>query len=256
MGPSYRQRMTTGGPSYWTGAQSRDSISEENWKSPVIGVGAQFRTGSAPRLSWFSHWATSLDSWNSSLGPRIPRQDWSLQAQAQWLRQMWGDWMSIGTGDQTRNSEDLAEREKAGRYNCRSSCCMEVLSCHLTLVTPYEALGNVCTWICLKAHFLLFRSKRKPFGWKGTWWDLCWQQQTKLPLIIWTHLSLQSVSWLPAGSSYANLDAGRNDDFKALLQKKEARQLQGPASAAELRPLTQLARRIIAQFSKRLQNPW
>lgn len=38
---------------------------------------------------------------------------------------------SIGTGDQTRNSEDLAEREKAGRYNCSPSCCMEVpRSCH------------------------------------------------------------------------------------------------------------------------------
>lgn len=33
---------------------------------------------------------------------------------------------NVGTGGQTRDSEDLVERKKAGKYDCSQGCCIEV----------------------------------------------------------------------------------------------------------------------------------
>lgn len=106
----------------------------------------------------------------------------------------------------------------------------------------------------LKANFLLFRSKRKLLGWKepGEAFAGGSRPSSHSPVKN-TAESPVSESAASAGSSgSASLDAGRNDDFKALLQKKgsKATPKARPSAAELLRTTNPLARRIIAQFSK------
>lgn len=106
----------------------------------------------------------------------------------------------------------------------------------------------------LKANFVLFRSKRKLLGWKepGEAFAGGSRPSSHSPVKN-TADSPVSESAASAGSSgSANLDAGRNDDFKALLQKKgsKATPKSRPSAAELLKTTNPLARRIIAQFSK------
>ncbi|XP_047571271.1 NHS-like protein 2, partial [Lutra lutra] len=101
---------------------------------------------------------------------------------------------------------------------------------------------------------VIHRSKRKLLGWKEPGETFAGGSRPsshspgKNPAD-----SPVSESAASAGSSgSANLDAGRNDEFKALLQKKgsKATPKSRPSAAELLKTTNPLARRIIAQFSK------
>lgn len=124
----------------------------------------------------------------------------------------------------------------------------------LAFMKLYEALGNVHHTNSLKANLLLFRSKRKLLGWKepGEAFSGGSRPSSHSPIRN-TADSPISESTASAGSSGSiSLDAGRNDDFKALLQKKgsKATPRSRPSAAELLKTTNPLARRIIAQFSK------
>uniref|UniRef100_A0A667HNZ1 NHS like 2 n=1 Tax=Lynx canadensis TaxID=61383 RepID=A0A667HNZ1_LYNCA len=101
---------------------------------------------------------------------------------------------------------------------------------------------------------VIHRSKRKLLGWKepGEAFAGGSRPSSHSPIKN-TADSPISESAASAGSSgSANLDAGRNDDFKALLQKKGSKTTprSRPSAAELLKTTNPLARRIIAQFSK------
>lgn len=101
---------------------------------------------------------------------------------------------------------------------------------------------------------VIHRSKRKLLGWKEPSEAFAGgSRPSSLSPIRNTADSPVSESAASAGSSgSASLDAGRNDDFKALLQKKgsKATPRSRPSAAELLKTTNPLARRIIAQFSK------
>nr|XP_012639791.1 NHS-like protein 2 isoform X2 [Microcebus murinus] len=100
---------------------------------------------------------------------------------------------------------------------------------------------------------VIHRSKRKLLGWKEPGETFACSRQSSHSPIKNTAESPISESAATAGSGgSANLDAGRNDDFKALLQKKgsKATPKSRPSAAELLKTTNPLARRIIAQFSK------
>ncbi|XP_007956493.1 NHS-like protein 2 [Orycteropus afer afer] len=100
---------------------------------------------------------------------------------------------------------------------------------------------------------VIHRSKRKVLGWKEPGEGFVGSRLSSYSPIKNTADSPTSESAASAGSGInANLYAGRNDDFKALLQKKGSKVTpRSRTSAAELLKTTNpLARRIIAQFSK------
>lgn len=152
---------------------------------------------------------------------------------------------SAGTGGQTRGSEDLVEREKAG---------MTAQITPRAFMKLCDVLENACCTDLLRANFLFFRSKRKLLGWKEPSEAFAGgSRPSSLSPIRNTADSPVSESAASAGSSgSASLDAGRNDDFKALLQKKgsKATPRSRPSAAELLKTTNPLARRIIAQFSK------
>ncbi|XP_036127580.1 NHS-like protein 2 isoform X1 [Molossus molossus] len=101
---------------------------------------------------------------------------------------------------------------------------------------------------------VIHRSKRKLLGWKepGEAFAGGSRPSSHSPIRN-TADSPVSESAASAGSSgSASLDAGRNDYFKALLQKKgsKATPRSRPSAAELLKTTNPLARRIIAQFSK------
>ncbi|XP_066213507.1 NHS-like protein 2 isoform X1 [Saccopteryx leptura] len=101
---------------------------------------------------------------------------------------------------------------------------------------------------------VIHRSKRKLLGWKEPSEAFAGgSRPSSHSPIKNTADSPISESAVSAGSSSsASLDAGRNDDFKALLQKKgsKATPRSRPSAAELLKTTNPLARRIIAQFSK------
>ncbi|XP_045047180.2 NHS-like protein 2 isoform X2 [Desmodus rotundus] len=101
---------------------------------------------------------------------------------------------------------------------------------------------------------VIHRSKRKLLGWKEPGEAFAGgSRPSSYSPIRNTADSPTSESAASAGSSgSASLDAGRNDDFKALLQKKgsKATPRSRPSAAELLKTTNPLARRIIAQFSK------
>nr|XP_058147455.1 NHS-like protein 2 isoform X1 [Dasypus novemcinctus] len=100
---------------------------------------------------------------------------------------------------------------------------------------------------------VIHRSKRKLLGWKEPGEAFACNRPSSHSPVKSTADSPISESAATAGSSSsASLDAGRNDDFKALLQKKGSKATpRSRSSAAELLKTTNpLARRIITQFSK------
>ncbi|KAF6091114.1 NHS like 2 [Phyllostomus discolor] len=101
---------------------------------------------------------------------------------------------------------------------------------------------------------VIHRSKRKLLGWKEPGEAFAGgSRPSSYSPIRNTADSPISESAASAGSSgSASLDAGRNDDFKALLQKKgsKATPRSRPSAAELLKTTNPLARRIIAQFSK------
>lgn len=100
---------------------------------------------------------------------------------------------------------------------------------------------------------VIHRSKRKLLGWKETGEGFTGSRPS-------SHSPVKNTAESPTGESAAApgpsgsacLDAGRNDDFKALLQKKgsKATPRTRPSAAELLKSTNPLARRIIAQFSK------
>ena len=111
----------------------------------------------------------------------------------------------------------------------------------------------------LKAHFLLFRSKRKLLGWKepGETFAGSSRPSSHSPVRNPPESPVSELAASAGSSGSANLDAGRNDDFKALLQKKgsKATPRSRPSAAELLKTTNPLARRIIAQFSKDYKTP-
>ncbi|XP_023590454.1 NHS-like protein 2 isoform X5 [Trichechus manatus latirostris] len=100
---------------------------------------------------------------------------------------------------------------------------------------------------------VIHRSKRKLLGWKEPGEAFAGSRPISHLPIKNTADSPVSESAASAGSgSSANLDADRNDDFKALLQKKGSKVTprSRPSAAELLKTTNPLARRIIAQFSK------
>lgn len=100
---------------------------------------------------------------------------------------------------------------------------------------------------------VIHRSKRKLLGWKEPSEAFAISRPSSHSPIRSTADSPIGESATSAGSSgNANLDAGRNDDFKALLQKKGSKitPRSRPSAAELLKTTNPLARRIIAQFSK------
>uniref|UniRef100_A0A8C8ZV27 NHS like 2 n=1 Tax=Prolemur simus TaxID=1328070 RepID=A0A8C8ZV27_PROSS len=100
---------------------------------------------------------------------------------------------------------------------------------------------------------VIHRSKRKLLSWKEPGETFACSRQSSHSPIKNTAESPISESAATTGSGgSANLDAGRNDDFKALLQKKgsKATPKSRPSAAELLKTTNPLARRIIAQFSK------
>ncbi|XP_052590009.1 NHS-like protein 2 isoform X6 [Peromyscus californicus insignis] len=100
---------------------------------------------------------------------------------------------------------------------------------------------------------VIHRSKRKLLGWKEPGEAFPGSRPS-------SHSPVKNTADSPTGESAAatgpsgsaSLDAGRNDDFKALLQKKgsKATPRTRPSAAELLKTTNPLARRIIAQFSK------
>ncbi|XP_008051906.1 NHS-like protein 2 [Carlito syrichta] len=100
---------------------------------------------------------------------------------------------------------------------------------------------------------VIHRSKRKLLGWKEPGEAFVGGRPSSHSPIKNTAEYPVSESAAATGSgSSTNLDAGRNDDFKALLQKKgsKATPRSRPSAAELLKTTNPLARRIIAQFSK------
>nr|XP_051683171.1 NHS-like protein 2 isoform X2 [Oryctolagus cuniculus] len=100
---------------------------------------------------------------------------------------------------------------------------------------------------------VIHRSKRKLLGWKEPGEAFAGSRPSPHSPIKNTADSPISEPAAAAGpNNSANLDAGRNDDFKALLQKKgsKATPRSRPSAAELLKTTNPLARRIIAQFSK------
>ncbi|MBZ3885122.1 NHS-like protein 2 [Sciurus carolinensis] len=104
---------------------------------------------------------------------------------------------------------------------------------------------------------VIHRSKRKLLGWKEPGEGFAGSRPSSHSPVKNTADSPISESATIAGSSsIASLDAGRNDDFKALLLKKgsKAAPRSRPSAAELLKTTNPLARRIIAQFSKDYEN--
>lgn len=100
---------------------------------------------------------------------------------------------------------------------------------------------------------VIHRSKRKLLGWKEPGEGFAGSRPSSHSPVKSTADSPTSESTAATGpSGSACLDAGRNDDFKALLQKKgsKATPRTRPSAAELLKTTNPLARRIIAQFSK------
>ncbi|XP_075395804.1 NHS-like protein 2 isoform X1 [Tenrec ecaudatus] len=100
---------------------------------------------------------------------------------------------------------------------------------------------------------VIHRSKRKLLGWKEPGEAFGGSRPSAHSPTKNTADSTISEAAASAGSgSSAPLDAGRNDDFKALLQKKGSKVTprSRPSAAELLKTTNPLARRIIAQFSK------
>ncbi|XP_017650460.1 NHS-like protein 2 [Nannospalax galili] len=100
---------------------------------------------------------------------------------------------------------------------------------------------------------VIHRSKRKLLGWKEPGEGFTGNRPSSHSPVKSTTDSPTSecaAATGPGGS--ASLDAGRNDEFKALLQKKgsKATPRTRPSAAELLKTTNPLARRIIAQFSK------
>ncbi|XP_032975649.1 NHS-like protein 2 isoform X1 [Rhinolophus ferrumequinum] len=96
---------------------------------------------------------------------------------------------------------------------------------------------------------VIHRSKRKLLGWKEPGEAFAGGSRPS------SHSPIRNAAEVPIISepaACASLDAGRNDDFKALLQKKgsKATPRSRPSAAELLKTTSPLARRIIAQFSK------
>lgn len=129
----------------------------------------------------------------------------------------------------------------------------------LAFVKLYEALGNVCRTNSLKVNFLSFRSKRKLLGWKepGEAFAGGSRPTSHSPIRNTAESPISELAASAGSSGSASLDAGRNDDFKALLQKKgsKATPRSRPSAAELLKTTNPLARRIIAQFSKDYETP-
>lgn len=105
----------------------------------------------------------------------------------------------------------------------------------------------------LRQVFLSIRSKRKLLGWKETGEGFTGSKPSShSPVKNTADSPTGEAAAAPGPSSSACLDAGRNDDFKALLQKKgsKATPRTRPSAAELLKTTNPLARRIIAQFSK------
>uniref|UniRef100_A0A8C9NY33 NHS like 2 n=1 Tax=Spermophilus dauricus TaxID=99837 RepID=A0A8C9NY33_SPEDA len=104
---------------------------------------------------------------------------------------------------------------------------------------------------------VIHRSKRKLLGWKEPGEGFASSRPSSHSPVKNTADSPISEPATTAGSSgIASLDAGRNDDFKALLLKKgsKAAPRSRPSAAELLKTTNPLARRIIAQFSKDYEN--
>ncbi|XP_058514764.1 NHS-like protein 2 isoform X4 [Ochotona princeps] len=100
---------------------------------------------------------------------------------------------------------------------------------------------------------VIHRSKRKLLGWKEPGEAFASNRPSPHSPVKNTAESPTSEPAAVVGpSNSASLDAGRNDDFKALLQKKgsKATPRSRPSAAELLKTTNPLARRIIAQFSK------
>lgn len=101
---------------------------------------------------------------------------------------------------------------------------------------------------------VIHRSKRKLLGWKepGEAFAGGSRPSSHSPIRNTADSPISESATSAGSSSSANLDAGRNDDFKALLQKKgsKATPRSRPSAAELLKTTNPLARRIIAQFSK------
>nr|XP_044997020.1 NHS-like protein 2 isoform X2 [Jaculus jaculus] len=100
---------------------------------------------------------------------------------------------------------------------------------------------------------VIHRSKRKLLGWKEPGEGFTGSRPSSHSPMKNTDdspISESAATTAPSGS--ASLDAGRNDDFKALLQKKGSKTTprSRPSAAELLKTTNPLARRIIAQFSK------
>lgn len=164
-GPSYRQRMTTGGPSYWTGAQSRDST--------------------VRKLKEPSYWSWSTNSEQDQLPGCLDSVNELLALTPEILPlvpELWQDWAcrhspvtpDVGTEKEYRDRGPgrgtWGLSEKAGIT--ASSCCMEVPSHVTDTCDTIWSIRKCLHMNSLKAHFLLFRSKRKAAWLEGTWWDL------------------------------------------------------------------------------------
>ncbi|XP_049985855.1 NHS-like protein 2 isoform X2 [Alexandromys fortis] len=100
---------------------------------------------------------------------------------------------------------------------------------------------------------VIHRSKRKLLGWKEPGEGFPGSRPSSHSPVKNTADSPTTESAAATGpSGSACLDAGRNDDFKALLQKKgsKATPRTRPSAAELLKTTNPLARRIIAEFSK------
>ncbi|XP_006868609.1 PREDICTED: NHS-like protein 2-like [Chrysochloris asiatica] len=100
---------------------------------------------------------------------------------------------------------------------------------------------------------VIHRSKRKLLGWKEPGEAFAGSRPSShLPIKNTADSSISESAACAGSGSSANLDAGRNDDFKALLQKKGSKVTprSRPSAAELLKTTNPLARRIIAQFSK------
>ncbi|XP_077920575.1 NHS-like protein 2 isoform X6 [Halichoerus grypus] len=101
---------------------------------------------------------------------------------------------------------------------------------------------------------VIHRSKRKLLGWKepGEAFAGGGRPSSHSPVKNPADSPVGESATPPGSSGGANLDAGRNDDFKALLQKRgsKATPKSRPSAAELLKTTNPLARRIIAQFSK------
>ncbi|XP_070320649.1 NHS-like protein 2 isoform X3 [Odocoileus virginianus] len=106
---------------------------------------------------------------------------------------------------------------------------------------------------------VIHRSKRKLLGWKepGETFAGSSRPSSHSPVRNPPESPVSELAASAGSSGSTNLDAGRNDDFKALLQKKgsKATPRSRPSAAELLKTTNPLARRIIAQFSKDYKTP-